>query len=530
MTTEAAAHAAAGLRTRARRGGLAAAVDAIIFGGLLALVMLAPLPAGGYRPWAWSLLALAASGLLTIWASAALAAGRDVAASLRPVRVAVLLYLAALGWAVVQWLPWTPSAWHHPVWAEAADMLGRDLSGRITVNPGATLTGIVRLAGYAAVFLLAFHLSLDRRRARAALVAIAVACTAYAAYGLIAHAWPALRIAPVALPVPDHLTSVFGNRNSFATYAGLGLVCLLGLILRELHVATAAAGTWRSRLAAGVDLLLGRGVPLVIGLLAIGAALVLTASRGGIVSAAFGLVILLLAGVRARRLSAVAAGLVAVFTLALSIALVAIWGQGLSERAGDLAERLLATDGAGVGADTRLLIYGTTWHAAADTPLLGTGLGTFADVFPHYRPAEMLSDLHYDLAHSSYLENLLELGGPGALALVLAVTAGAALCWRGLTRRRRALEFPMIGLGATGVVGLHAWVDFSLQIPAVAMTYALLMGACCAQSLPTAERGFDGRTAGAGDREVQGKSRQSSGEPAGGRPEDREVDPNHTRR
>jgi len=37
-------------------------------------------------------------------------------------------------------------------------------------------------------------------------------------------------------------------------------------------------------------------------------------------------------------------------------------------------------------------------------------------------------------------------------------------------------------------VGAHALVDFSLQIPAVAYTYTLLMGAALAQSLPRSQR------------------------------------------
>jgi hypothetical protein len=33
------------------------------------------------------------------------------------------------------------------------------------------------------------------------------------------------------------------------------------------------------------------------------------------------------------------------------------------------------------------------------------------------------------------------------------------------------------------MVGLHATVDYSLQLPAVAMAFAAILGAACAQSL-----------------------------------------------
>ena len=37
-------------------------------------------------------------------------------------------------------------------------------------------------------------------------------------------------------------------------------------------------------------------------------------------------------------------------------------------------------------------------------------------------------------------------------------------------------------VAASVLVGVHAMVDFSLQLPAVALLYALIMGVACAQS------------------------------------------------
>ena len=54
-----------------------------------------------------------------------------------------------------------------------------------------------------------------------------------------------------------------------------------------------------------------------------------------------------------------------------------------------------------------------------------------------------------------------------------------------MRRRRRDAVYPCIGFAATTLVAAHSLVDFSLQIPAVALTYSLLMGAACAQSWST---------------------------------------------
>jgi hypothetical protein len=42
--------------------------------------------------------------------------------------------------------------------------------------------------------------------------------------------------------------------------------------------------------------------------------------------------------------------------------------------------------------------------------------------------------------------------------------------------------FPATGAAASALVGVHATVDFSLQLPAVAMLYATIMGVACAQA------------------------------------------------
>ena len=52
-----------------------------------------------------------------------------------------------------------------------------------------------------------------------------------------------------------------------------------------------------------------------------------------------------------------------------------------------------------------------------------------------------------------------------------------------MLRHRRKAFLPCLGISATIMVGLHATVDYSLQIPAVAMAYAAILGAACAQSL-----------------------------------------------
>lgn len=78
----------------------------------------------------------------------------------------------------------------------------------------------------------------------------------------------------------------------------------------------------------------------------------------------------------------------------------------------------------------------------------------------------------------------MELGLPAALALDAALFWLALIALKGVAERRRGRAFPALGVAATLLVGLHALVDFSLQIPAVAVLYAFIMGVAVAQSAP----------------------------------------------
>ena len=110
-------------------------VPGAVFWGLVALVLLSPLPLGSNRPWAWFLLATSVGVLLTLWSGGMLLARQAQPLATSQFRVPLLLFGAACLWALVQWMPWTPSSWHHPLWADARRVLGQNLPGRISVTP-----------------------------------------------------------------------------------------------------------------------------------------------------------------------------------------------------------------------------------------------------------------------------------------------------------------------------------------------------------------------------------------------------------
>src|SRR3546814_17278144 len=64
----------------------------------------------------------------------------------------------------IQWAPTMPTALTDPVWQSTTKLLGTNINGRLSVNPDATLTGLMHLLTYGSVFWLSFELRSEERR------------------------------------------------------------------------------------------------------------------------------------------------------------------------------------------------------------------------------------------------------------------------------------------------------------------------------------------------------------------------------
>jgi O-antigen ligase len=120
----------------------------------------------------------------------------------------------------------------------------------------------------------------------------------------------------------------------------------------------------------------------------------------------------------------------------------------------------------------------------ADRPGTGHGYGTYEQTFRLYQDRSAGLFL-VDKAHNTYLEHAAELGVPATVLLYLGPLILFLFCLRGVFMRRRGKIFPLLAVSATVLVAVHALVDFSLQIPAIAVTYAAILGMGVAQSIPS---------------------------------------------
>lgn len=435
----------------------------VILGSLVALAAAAPLPFGSVPDWAEGMLAGMVGVLLATWGALVL---RGSVPLVRPPAwfwLASALFLAALGWAVAQTLTGLPAA------PRAFGWEGEAATGPVALDPAAARAAALGIAACAGVFWLALQTGRDAKRAAWAFAALGFAAGLHALYGLLAHLSGTNTILWFAKTAyHDVVTGTFVNRNTFATHAALGLLCLAAALRETFATAQAHAVPRRERLRRLVAQTPVRRALLLAAALLVGNAILLSESRAGTASTLLALAVFL--GMLAlRRGRALLAAVVAVGALGAGL-LFATLGEGLERR-------LWSAD---VDWDGRRQIAAETLAAIRAAPLRGVGLGGFEAAHRMHREAG--SAVRIERAHNDYLQTALELGVPGALAFFASLGILAFACAGASLRRRRNDAYPAAGLAACVLVGAHSALDFSLRVPAVAVLFSLMLGVAVAHA------------------------------------------------
>lgn len=441
---------------------------------LILLVALAPLPLGSNRPVSWTLLSVVVAILWSVWA---------LAAAFRPTLFRLpgaAAWIPAAGWLlVVGWLLLQTTgpefAWH-PLWDITALALGDEtIRGAISVSPSDSATSAMKLLCYGGIFWIACQTGREPENATLYIYSAIGIGTIYAVYGLIAELTGGQTIVGLEKwAYEDSLTSTFVNRNSFATFAGLASIAALGIIIRQAN--TDEGANLRARQVIRPPSRFNLPALLcMIALALLVLALVLTRSRAGLFATGAGLATVAWAWFYRRgRLP----GLPVLLGGAVASTVILMLAAG-----GGTFERKAEEDGASLGG--RPWLFQRTLSAISDEPLTGHGGGAFESYFQSYKNAEFGGVYAISKAHNSYLEFAADAGAP-ALFVLLGVFGWIVFsCFQGIRRRKQDAIFPSIGLAACALVGLHALVDFSIQIPAVAALFAMILGVGYGQAFPT---------------------------------------------
>lgn len=270
-------------------------------------------------------------------------------------------------------------------------------------------------------------------------------------------------------PLDAEALGPFVNPNHFAAFVELGVLVALGLLFAFLSASDGRV-TRASIRRALVDrewalprvVLLGGCV--VLGLVG----LVLSGSRAGSIAFAIGFVSLL----ALRRLKGrFAVVVVLAVCVGLAVGIVS-WSGG---RGGTSINTPFAASSVDPSMAMRWDMWGRTLQIAKDFPILGSGLGTFRYAYTGYdRPGEWMSTDH---AHNDYLQLVAETGLLGAIVLAWAVAVFLRRVVVPIARTTAPIRWTTAGcLSAVVAILVHTVFDFSLQIPAVALEFAITVG------------------------------------------------------
>ena len=441
------------------------------FYGLLLILVLSPLPFGSNRPWSWSLLSLLIALVVISWCISLVFSKRKMKFHFDNIKLPFFLFLGTLVWAAIQTSSYIPASWGHPLWQITAQMLNLDIPATISLDPEQTVTAIMRLTGYGMIFLLAMYYCQKSENAEKLFKWLAISGFIYASYGLIIYFGGFNKILWFDKWAYEHdVTSTIVNRNSYATYAGLSLLCLMPGLLSQIKSSTRLGLGSNYGKQVFIEKLVTRTWRPVLMMFTIGTALFLSHSRGGFLSTTLAIISLLLILSLSNKLRNRTLNYSAFALVFFAITLFSVSGDRVMERMQDIS----------IEKSGRPKVYQATWNGIKNNPVLGFGYGSYENSFRLYNTKEI--GVYYDKAHNTYLENIFELGFPAACALFLSILLIALKCLTGVWNRQRNWIYPAIGFSSSVLVAAHSIVDFSLQIPAVAVTYAAILGAGFAQS------------------------------------------------
>lgn len=358
-------------------------------------------------------------------------------------------------------IPLPPSIWTalpgRELAAEAARAGGIEQPWRpIALVPWRGWNALFALMVPAAAMLLAIRC--DRQQQHRVMVAVLILILVGVAVAAVQVAGGFNRVLyAYRLSSPDVPTGLFANRNHFAVM----LCCALPLLV----LAAAPEGATRP----GALRLWLAGVVGAVGLLL----LMLSGSRSGLLLAALAIASVPLVyrwdrrnpgSLRKRRLLMLG---VAALTLLLIVAFAIYFARA------EALDRLIATD---ESEELRFRAWGPILEMARHYLPIGSGVGSFVDVFYAGEPRELLKPSYLNHVHNDWLEWLLETGVPGVL-LALGAVAGWVLRCIHLARMPRgesgAVDLAIAGAVVILLLGLASIVDYPVRVPAVACLLAL---------------------------------------------------------
>jgi O-antigen ligase len=431
-------------------------LNTLTFWALMVVLALAPIPFGSARALYWALLPLVFGSMTVLYFARLGWIGGRLRIGVGAFWPQASIWAISCLWLVVQLLPLGLGDIPLP------DGTSIDAS-HISIAPGMTILMLCRQLGYGLFFLLVLQVAANEGRRKLLLDVLLCMIVAHGLYGMISlHSGDTI-LGLEKWAYNGYATGTFVNRNSYATFLAMGAIIAAGRIC-----GVAAQGMKHHR----DD---GRPPNFFSNLLIYGVAYLFlltvifsTASRMGAAVTLIGTAVVFAVALRGTRSAVVLAVLVPVAGLAL-----ALYGPALVERFGEVE----------AAATVRNDFYRQIGDLILLRPLTGFGGGSFELAYPLVHADPVYKDAVWSLAHNTYLGLWAELGLVVGSLMILSVLLLTLRILFAALRHRGNPVVEAVALGVATACGLHALVDFSLEIPANTLVFLALMAAGAAATV-----------------------------------------------
>jgi hypothetical protein len=416
----------------------------------------APLVLGSNRAVFWSLNALLGAAALFFFV---LSEWKNLKRGVGDWRIGqVLLMLLALPaiWMALQLVPGMPPSVAHPVWRDLTESWAT-----ISINPHQTALALMWWLTLGVCFV-ALRAGTKRGGSRKYLTLMMGVVLGVAVFGLanMYFDWRSIGVADKTAYV-GWLTGTFVNRNSAASFfaIGIAIATMFGVdayskMRERLHGSSTATRVFLV-LSSHVSIYIGIGAVIFVAALQ-------TGSRAGLACLMVTILAVFFLSQKSKRRSS----FMFPIGLVVFLAFLAVASNAVLDR---------AREGSGSSL-VRINLTQEALTAAFDRPLLGHGGGAYQTVEPLYHVSATTSSAIWNRAHNSYAEAAATMGLPVTLIWL----GLAAWLLFNLYKTQRLTEKLMpatvVLLAVVLGEGLHALVDFSLQMQAVALYVACLLG------------------------------------------------------
>jgi hypothetical protein len=350
-------------------------------------------------------------------------------------------------WIAIQSLPLDFLA--HPIWKSTAVALHRPIEGAISIDPAASLLALGFYLSLIAIAFVSAAVAIDRQRAETLLFTLMFVSVTISLIVIVQHVF---------------------SLDTWRTFSARAVDCVcLGTIIAATNCIYAIerharrAGT-RAKWSMLQTLITSMGALAICGV-----ACALSANQAIAFATGYGLVCLLCHWI-IRRFALGVLGIGGLAGGALGIAVLLV---GAYPTHHDVSAQLAYAQ------DSQPSILALNQRILNDSPIVGTGAGTFAALVPIYR---QIDDASVQSAATTAAQQAVELGKPIFGVIVVATVAFLIILLRASLRRGRDSGYSAMGGSCLLTLLFLVFIDASSSATATGLIIAAILGLAFAQS------------------------------------------------